>query len=77
MDPSLLKSDCVARCVDNAIYIVLGVLVVVFAPRQLHKKWKLVKLLKKSKNYVKSGLAFRVFVDRLWYFQNFCWLILH
>ena len=48
MDPSLLKSDCVARCVDNAIYIVLGVLVVVFAPRQLHKKMENGKITKEK-----------------------------
>jgi hypothetical protein len=38
MDPTYVKVDYVARCIDNAIYIGLGVAVLLIAPRQIRRK---------------------------------------
>ena len=38
MDPNIAKIDYAARCVDNAVYIGLGVAVLLIAPRQIRRK---------------------------------------
>jgi hypothetical protein len=40
MDPTSIKVDYVARCVDNAVYIGLGVAVLLIAPHQIRQKLK-------------------------------------
>jgi hypothetical protein len=42
MDPT--KVDYVARCIDNAVYIGLGVAVLLIAPRQIKRKLEAGKL---------------------------------
>ncbi|MGA9452691.1 MAG: hypothetical protein WBW41_15260 [Verrucomicrobiia bacterium] len=38
MDPTFVKVDYVARCIDNAVYIGLGMAVLLIAPRQIRRK---------------------------------------
>lgn len=38
MDPTYVKIDYVARCIDNAAYIGLGVAVLLIAPYQIRRK---------------------------------------
>ncbi len=38
MDPTFAKVDYVAHCIDNAVYIGLGVAVLLIAPRQIRRK---------------------------------------
>jgi hypothetical protein len=40
MDPTFVKADYVARCIDNVVYIGLGVAVLVIAPHQIRQKLK-------------------------------------
>jgi hypothetical protein len=42
MDPT--KVDYVARCIDNAVYIGLGVTMLLIAPRQIKRKLEAGKL---------------------------------
>ena len=44
MDPTFVKVDYVARCIDNAVYIGLGVAVLFIVPRQIRSKLKSGKL---------------------------------
>lgn len=38
MDPTFIKHDYAARCIDNATYIVLGIAVILIAPNQIRRK---------------------------------------
>jgi len=38
MDPTYVKIDYVARCIDNAVYIGLGVAVLIIVPYQIRRK---------------------------------------
>ena len=38
MDPSSMNPDYIGRCVDNAIYVGLGIAVLLIAPRQIRRK---------------------------------------
>jgi hypothetical protein len=44
MDPTFVKVDYIARCIDNAVYIGLGVAVLLIAPRQICRKLKAGKI---------------------------------
>lgn len=59
MDPSFFKVDFVARCVDNAVYIGLGVAVFLIVPRQIRRKLESGKLTEaKAKSLSKVVLPF-------------------
>jgi hypothetical protein len=38
MDPVPIRADFVARCIDNAVYIGLGIAVLIGAPYQIRRK---------------------------------------
>jgi len=44
MDPTFVKVDYVARCIDSAVYIGLGVAVLLVVPRQIRRKLESGKL---------------------------------
>lgn len=44
MNPTFVKVDYVTRCIDNAVYIGLGLAVVLIVPRQIRSKLKSGKL---------------------------------
>lgn len=44
MDPTTIKIDYLGRCIDNAIYLGLGIAVLLIAPCQIRSKLKLGKI---------------------------------
>jgi hypothetical protein len=50
MDPTSFKTDYFARCIDNAVYIGLGIAVLLLAPYQIRKKLKSGKITEEKAN---------------------------
>lgn len=44
MDPTFVKVDYIARCIDNAVYVGLGIAILLIVPYQIRHKLNLGKI---------------------------------